>query len=233
MHSQKRTNRVRPLAGIAIAAVLLSGCAQTKDFFSGMSRSETPSGDPGILGAPQVDYYLDELRLLASGDPAAQAEIYADAQSGAQLTPGPQTNLRYALVLGTPGHPESDAAQSASMLREVLAAPELLTQAEISLASIALRSAEELAAVEAMKMKNSLRATENVTIAKILVAEGDSLEGLFIEVDLTDEVRRLKRSVPGWVDAAKAAIAVSAFATRRPWLSLGCNKSSVKPYCRR
>ena len=149
MARSKRTSALRHLATITIVAALLSGCAQTRELFSGMSGSETPPGDPGILGAPEVDYYLDELRLLASGDPAAQAEIYADAHSGAQLTPGPQTNLRYALVLGTPGHPESDAAQSASMLREVLAAPELLTQAEISLASIALRSAEELAAVEA------------------------------------------------------------------------------------
>lgn len=132
-----------------MAAALVSGCAQTKSFFSGMSNSDAPTDDAGILGAPEIDYYLDELSLLASGDPAAQAEIYADAQSGAQLTPGPQTNLRYALVLGTPGHPESDAAQAASLLREVLAAPELLTQTEIALASIALRSAEHLAVVEA------------------------------------------------------------------------------------
>ncbi len=132
-----------------LAAALLSGCAQTKSFFSGMSGSDTSQGDPGILGAPEIDYYLSELSLLASGDPAAQAEIFADAQSGAQITPGPQTNLRYALVLGTPGHPESDATQAASMLREVLAAPELLTQAEIALASIALRSAEELAVAQA------------------------------------------------------------------------------------
>ena len=149
MGDSKLTTGIRYLATMALAAALLSSCAQTREFFSGMSGSEPPPGDPGILGAPEVDVYLDELRLLASGDPAAQAEIYADAQSGAELTPGPQTNLRYALVLGTPGHPESDAARSASMLREVLAAPELLTQAEIALASIALRSAEELAAVEA------------------------------------------------------------------------------------
>jgi hypothetical protein len=132
-----------------MALALVSGCAQTKSFFSGMSRSDTSTGDAGILGAPEIDYYLDELSLLSSGDPAAQAEIYADAQSGSRLTPGPQTNLRYALVLGTPGHPESDAAQAASMLREVLAAPELLTETEIALASIALRSAEHLAVVEA------------------------------------------------------------------------------------
>ena len=149
MRKRNETTWLRHLAAIVIAAALVTGCAQTKELFSGMSRSETPPGDPGILGAPEIDYYLSELRLLASGDPAAQAEIYADAQSGAELTPGPQTNLRYALVLGTPGHPESDAAQSASMLREVLAAPELLTETEIALASIALRSAEELAAVQA------------------------------------------------------------------------------------
>lgn len=127
-----------------------------------MSGSEAPTDDAGILGAPQVDYYLDELRLLASGDPAAQAEIYADAQSGAQLTPGPQTNLRFALVLATPGHPESDAAQAASMLREVLAAPALLTQAEIALAAVALGSAQELAAAQAEVQRLRAAASRNV-----------------------------------------------------------------------
>jgi propionyl-CoA carboxylase alpha chain len=39
-----------------------------------------------------------------------------------------------------------------------------------------VKAGEELAAVEAMKMENSLRATDNVTIAKILVDEADSLE---------------------------------------------------------
>ena len=39
-----------------------------------------------------------------------------------------------------------------------------------------IKAGEELAAVEAMKMENSLRAPDTVTIAKILVNEGDSLE---------------------------------------------------------
>jgi propionyl-CoA carboxylase alpha chain len=39
-----------------------------------------------------------------------------------------------------------------------------------------VKTGEELAAVEAMKMENSLRATDNVKISRILVAEGDSLE---------------------------------------------------------
>jgi hypothetical protein len=134
---------------MVMTVILLGGCAQTKDFFTGMTSSETAAGDPGILGAPEIDVYLSELQLLASGDPASQAEIFADSQSGAQLTPGPQTSLRYALVLATPGHPETDARQAASMLREVLAAPQLLTDAEIALASIYLRQADELANLEA------------------------------------------------------------------------------------
>ncbi|MCZ6460311.1 MAG: acetyl/propionyl/methylcrotonyl-CoA carboxylase subunit alpha [Gammaproteobacteria bacterium] len=39
-----------------------------------------------------------------------------------------------------------------------------------------VKAGEELAAVEAMKMENSLRASDNLVIAKILVAEGDSLD---------------------------------------------------------
>ena len=39
-----------------------------------------------------------------------------------------------------------------------------------------VKAGEELAAVEAMKMENSLRATDTAVVAKILVSEGDSLE---------------------------------------------------------
>lgn len=182
MHNRDRTNRLRRLTAIAVAAALLAGCAQTRDFFSGTSGSEMSPGDAGILGAPQVDDYLDELRLLASGDPAAQAEIYADAQAGARLTPGPQTNLRYALVLATPGHPESDAAQAASMLREVLAAPALLTRTEIALASVALRSAEELALAQAEVQRlrsaaaRSAQARDAATRQRLATLEADNLQ---------------------------------------------------------
>ena len=108
-----------------------------------MRSTPKNSGDPVILGAPDANQYLNELYNLAAGDPATQAEIYADAESGAKLTPGPQTNLRYALVLATPGHPDADPQVAANMLREILTQPELMTPAEISLATIHLKSAEE------------------------------------------------------------------------------------------
>ena len=141
----------------ALTVVLLAGCAQTKGFLSGMSKSPPASGDAGILGAPEAEQYLNELYKLAAGDPATQAEIFADAQSGAQLTPGPQTNLRLALVLATPGHAESDPEQAQSMLREILAQTELMTQSEIALATIHLKSVEQLAVMksEARRLRAS------------------------------------------------------------------------------
>jgi propionyl-CoA carboxylase alpha chain len=38
-----------------------------------------------------------------------------------------------------------------------------------------LKAGEEIAVIEAMKMENSLRATDDVTIAKVLVEQGQSL----------------------------------------------------------
>jgi len=144
MHSNTLTIRARQIVATTLAVALLAGCAQTKSLFSGMGKSDTPAGDPGILGAPEADQYLAELYDLAAGDPATQAEIFADARSGSQLTPGPQTNLRFALVLATPGHTEADPEQAQSMLREILTQTELMTQAEIALATIHLKSVEQL-----------------------------------------------------------------------------------------
>jgi hypothetical protein len=144
MLRERPTIRTKALAATILAAVLLGGCAQTKDFMSGFRKSPPAEGDAGILGAPEAEAYLQELYALAAGDPATQAEIFADAQAGATLTPGPQTNLRYALVLATPGHPETDPEKAQSMLRELLARPELLTQAEIALATIHLEHAENV-----------------------------------------------------------------------------------------
>lgn len=143
MHRAGLTIRARQIAVTAVVVALLGGCAQTKSFFSGMGKSDSSSDDVGILGAPAADDYLAELYDLATGDPATQAEIFADARAGSQLTPGPQTNLRYALVLGMPGHSESDPEQAQSLLRELLTQTELMTNSEIALATIYLQSVEE------------------------------------------------------------------------------------------
>lgn len=171
---------VRNIAATALTVLLLTGCAQTKSFLSGSSRSDSSDSEVGILGAPEAEHYLAELQRLAGGDPATQAEIFADAQSGAQLTPGPQTNLRFALVLATPGHSEFDPVVAASMLREVLARTELLTQAEIALATIHLKTTEQIvvsqAEIQRLRSATSRAAQnrENVTNQRLAALEAEN-----------------------------------------------------------
>ena len=180
MRRDKLTIRARQIAVTTLGVLLLAGCSQTKSFLTGMGKSDTPSGDVGILGAPPADQYLAELYDLAAGDPATQAEIFADARSGSQLTPGPQTNLRYALVLATPGHTEADPEQAQSMLREILTQTEIMTNAEIALATIHLKSVEQLIVSnsEARRLRASTsRATqtqEAATNQRLATVEADN-----------------------------------------------------------
>lgn len=142
---------------VAVALATLAGCTQTRSWMDGLRGDDGTAGDSVILGAPPAEEYLDELYRLAAGDPAVQAEIYADAHSQATLTPGPQTTLRYALVLATPGHAESNPEQAQSLLRDVLSRRELMTQGEIALATIHLGNVEQqiVLANEARRLRES------------------------------------------------------------------------------
>lgn len=138
------SDRALKATAVFIAVALLSGCAQTKSWLDKLTpgAAQSSSGTV-ILGAPSADDYLQTLDLLATGDPATQAEIYADAESRSTLTPDPSTNLRFALVLATPGHSESDPERAQSMLRELLTQTALMTSYEIALADIHLNTVED------------------------------------------------------------------------------------------
>ncbi len=121
-------------------AVLASGCEMTSDWLKG--RRTATAEDPVILDAPAANSYLTDLYSLASGDPATQAEIFADAEAVAQLTPGTSGQLKYALVLATAGHSETNSTEAQRILRELLAQAELMTSVEIALATIFLNDVE-------------------------------------------------------------------------------------------
>ena len=155
MVNSNLTLRLRAFAMTALLAAALSGCGQTGDWIKGRITSSPDEGE--ILGAPEIEVYIAELGRIAGGDPAAQAEIYADAAAAAELTPSPSTNLRFGLVLAIPGHPESNPEQAQSVLREVLTQTLLLTPAEISLATIHLNNVERqiIANSEARRLRAS------------------------------------------------------------------------------
>lgn len=130
------------VAVAALVATMLVSCAQTKGWLDKVTPGGKSSNESVVLSAPDADEYLRELALLATGDPATQIEIFADAESRATLTPDPSTILRFALVLATPGHSESDPERAQSMLRELLTQTALMTPAEIALAQIHLQTVE-------------------------------------------------------------------------------------------
>jgi hypothetical protein len=108
---------------------------------------------------------------LVGGDPATQAEIYADSRAAARLTPDPSTRLRLALVLATPGHSESNSDKAQDLLRELLSQQELMSPGEISLATIYLEQVEDriMLAAETNRLRsenNRAASTEDAAIAQ-------------------------------------------------------------------
>ena len=194
MHKMQLSTGARTVAAMTLVALLLGGCAQTKQLMSGMRKSSS-SEDVGILGAPEADQYLQEMYKLVAGDPATQAEIYADARSASRLTPGPPTNLRYALVLATPGHTESNAEMAQSLLRELLTQAPLMTQAEISLATIHLKSVEQLivANSEVLRLRASTsRAAQTQETAKSARLTSVEAENRRLRQDLEEAEDKLE-----------------------------------------
>lgn len=153
-----------------MVAVLLSGCSQTRGWLNSVGGSGPDTPDEQVLpGEPAGNEYLTELSDLSSDDPALQAEIFADSQAAAQLTPNPSTMLRYALVLATPGHPGSDPQQAQSLLRELMTQTALMTPAEVALTTIYLKSTEELILLgsEARRLRASTNRAQRTEDAAI------------------------------------------------------------------
>lgn len=162
------TTRALTMATI-IAATLLSGCESTSNWLKGRRTAEPT--DAVILGAPEANTYLAEMQQLAAGDPATQAEIFADARSTATLTPGTSTQLRYALVLAAPGHSESDPVAAQSIFRELLARPEMLTSAEAALATIFLKDVEARIVLDAEARRLRAENTRAATTEEAAIAQ--------------------------------------------------------------
>lgn len=181
-----------------VVATSVVGCAQTKSWMSG--SDDATSSEQSAPGTTSDNAYIDELNQLASGDPATTAEIYADSKSAYTLTPGPSTNLRYALVLATPGHTESDPQEAASLLRDLLSRTELMTQTEISLATIYLQIAEELIVLTAETRR--LRASTSRATQTEEAASNQRL------ATVESENRRLRRELEEAQDKLEAITSI-------------------------
>jgi hypothetical protein len=204
MHSKLKTSKIKRIAIAVVVVTLLGACAKTKSLVSSMGRSSSPSDDAIILGAPDAEHYLNELYELAAGDAKTKAEILADSEAGAKLTPGPQTNLRYGLVLATPGHPGYNPEIAQSVLRDVLLQRSILTSAEISLATIHLNSVEQLNALSsdarrAIASSSLAASTEGAAVQQRLATAESENQRLRSELATAEEkleaITSIERSI--------------------------------------
>jgi hypothetical protein len=78
--------------------------------------------------------YLEGMQKLVLSAPAEQAEFVTAAQREFEMAPTPSHQLRFALILATPGHTATDLPRAQRLLRELIAAPAALLPAERALA---------------------------------------------------------------------------------------------------
>lgn len=206
MYKSTAGTRTQNIAITVAACLLLAGCQGSTNWLKRLTDSDK---DAVILGAPGANQYLQELYELTRGDPATQAEIYANADTAAKVTPGTSTNLRYALVLATPGHAHNDDREAQSQLLELLAESDLMTPAEVSLATIYLSEVEErlvlTAEAERLRAENARAATtEDAAVAqRIATVEAEnrrlrrSLDDAQSKLDALSDIERELREQSG------------------------------------
>jgi hypothetical protein len=133
--------RPRHLAAALCAwLVLAAGC----DSLGGLSTAHPAAGRPneGVDRDTQVAVLLADtiqsLQRLSTGSPTEQAEIVTASRQSYERAAGGSAQLRYALVLATPGQPGRDPAQARVLLRELAARPETLAPVERALGQFEL-----------------------------------------------------------------------------------------------
>ncbi len=148
MPLERVVTRFTVLTAVMTATVMLA-TACTTDFAPREHHEPAPVVDRAAASAAVLNEYVQLLQRLVQGAPAEQAEIVATAQKDYETAPTPSRQLKFALVLGTPGHPATDLPRAQRLLRELMANPEMLMAGERALAFVELQQIDDILTVEA------------------------------------------------------------------------------------
>lgn len=122
---------------VAVLLALIAGC-------TGLA-GQTRAGDPGAAQpavappSPPLAAYLATLSRMAPGNPVLQQSELESARAAAQQSQGSADMLRYALALGSAGHPGSNPVEAKRLITELMAGPNTLTPIEVEFAAAWLR----------------------------------------------------------------------------------------------
>ena len=101
-------------------------------------RNESVEENRDAAAAVLMGNTFQSMQRLSQAPAAEQAELLAAARSGYERSPQGGAQLRYALLLATPGHPGRDPPKAQSLLRQLVARPETLVPIERAVALVEL-----------------------------------------------------------------------------------------------
>jgi hypothetical protein len=136
-------------AAAVVTATLSLGCTSDSNLREHDTGQAAPVIDRNAASAAALTDDLQLLQRLIQGAPAEQAEIATAAQRDFETAPTPSHQLRFALILATPGHPATDRTRAQRLLRELMANPEMLLSGERALAFAELQQIDDHLTLEA------------------------------------------------------------------------------------
>jgi hypothetical protein len=143
-------SKSRVALALALTLLATAGCTS----LHGPQPSKDASGTgPASPSAADLTPYLATLSELGAGDPEHQAAALSAARQSAELDPSAAHRLRYALALGSAGHPGSDPLQARQIIADVLAAGNDLGPQEVELAQSFLREFDARADLDAQNAR--------------------------------------------------------------------------------
>ena len=194
---------------VLIAGSLTLGACTSLGGLGRAPPDSTPVPSSEALQAAHLTALASSQQQLVQGSPAEQAEVLAAAKAGYEASRQGPPLLHYALVLAAPGHPGRDLEQAQRLLREALARPELLSQAERAIAvveqqridgELRLQAENTRLVAEAQRDRERQRnVTSSATIARRLQAEQEENARLRKALDdaqaKLDAIANIERSI--------------------------------------
>jgi hypothetical protein len=196
MQPEARTS-VATASALALLA-LVAGCTSLGAPDTNPAPRLNPAGaDRDTQVAVLLAGTLQSLQRLVNGSPVEQAEILASARQGYERAPGGSAQLRYALVLATPGHATRDPERARQLLRGLAAKPEMLAPVEraYTLVQLAVVDRELGLVADTQRLQASAVRAEQ--------EQAGSMRRLQAELEETARLRKL-------VDDAQAKLAAIA-----------------------
>src|ERR671921_166785 len=107
MRREPRLSPIAPIAMLAIALSLASAC-NSPSLKGPREQSTPPAVDRATASGVVLAQYLELLQKLVQSAPAVQAETFSAVEHEYDVAPTPGHQLRFALVLASPGHAATD-----------------------------------------------------------------------------------------------------------------------------